>query len=89
MKTAHRAPRVARQGALGQETNHWGRACAGGTGAEGGIGVGNHLLGQVNSLPQCTVTYLNAGARPPPVLSAPWLLRAPTANLGGGGPKRV
>ena len=40
----HGALRVQRD-ASGQETTHWGRACAGGTGAEGGIGVGNHLLG--------------------------------------------
>ena len=30
-----------------------------------GIGAGNHLLGQVNNLPQCTVTYPNATAHPP------------------------
>ena len=33
----HGALRVQRD-ASGQETTHWGRACAGGTGAEGGIG---------------------------------------------------
>ena len=40
----HGALRVQRD-ASGQETAHWGRACAGGTGAEGGIGAGNHPLG--------------------------------------------
>ena len=45
-----------RKASSGQETTHWGRACAGGTGAEGGIGVGNHLLGQVISLPQWGLT---------------------------------
>ena len=55
----HGALRVQRD-ASGQETTHWGRACAGGTGAEGGIGVGNHLLGQVISLPQWPVACPNA-----------------------------
>ena len=29
------------------------------------IGAGNHLLGQANNLPQCTITYPNATAHPP------------------------
>ena len=64
---------------LGQETTHWGRQFA----------YPNALLptpmreGTPRCLPQCTVTYPNAGARPPAVLSAPRPLRAPLRIWAG------
>ena len=65
-----------------------------------GIGAGNHLLGQVNNLPQCTVTYPNATAHPPqqrpaaenllplPTPMTRCLLRCAPAQPGGACPAR-
>ena len=86
----HGALRVQRD-ASGQETTHWGRACAGGTGAEGGIGVGNHLLGQVISLPQWPVACPNAPLPAPMRFHTPgrFPLRAVGPPLAGTAPPRA